>query len=220
MQDLIAFKILFGFICVYLHIETYTIQLTRMKHIIAVSIVAVSTLGAVAEAPLWMRDARISPDGKNIAFTYKGDIFTVPVGGGTAVRLTSDPAYEQLPVWSPDSKTIAFASDRYGNFDIFTVRADAPGQWRRLTYNSASELPEAFTPDGKAVLFSAAIQDPAESALFPTGRMTGLNAAPAAGSQSGRRPEPCRRRRLYLLLERASAAEVAQRLPRPGVRPV
>ena len=174
MQDLIAFKILFGFICVYLHIETYTIQLTRMKHIIAVSIVAVSALGAVAEAPLWMRDARISPDGKNIAFTYKGDIFTVPVGGGTAVRLTSDPAYEQLPVWSPDSKTIAFASDRYGNFDIFTVRADAPGQWRRLTYNSASELPEAFTPDGKAVLFSAAIQDPAESALFPTGRMTEL----------------------------------------------
>lgn len=52
-----------------------------MKHIIAVSIIAASTLGAAAEAPLWMRDARISPDGKNIAFTYKGDIFTVPVGG-------------------------------------------------------------------------------------------------------------------------------------------
>ncbi len=145
-----------------------------MKHIIAVSIFMAGSMLAVAEAPLWMRDARISPDGKTIAFTYKGDIFTVPAAGGEATRLTSDPGYEQLPVWSPDSKTIVFASDRFGNFDVFAVNADASGQWRRLTFNSAAEYPEAFTPDGKAVLYSAAIQDPASSALFPTGRMTEL----------------------------------------------
>lgn len=145
-----------------------------MKHIIAISILAAGGLCASAQAPLWMRDARISPDGKTIVFTYKGDIFTVPASGGVATRLTSDAGYEQLPIWSPDGKTIVFASDRYGNFDLFAIKADASGSWRQLTFNSSSELPEAFTPDGKSVLFSASIQDPASSALFPSGRMTEL----------------------------------------------
>lgn len=126
-----------------------------------------------ADAPLWLRDARISPDGSTIVFTYGGDIFTVPAKGGKATRLTAQNTYETSPVWSPDGRTIAFASDRYGSFDIFTISADGSSQtWNRLTYNSGSEIPETFTPDGKALLFSASIQDPAESALFPSSRMT------------------------------------------------
>jgi len=132
---------------------------------------------SAAAAPLWLRDAEISPDGSAIAFTYKGDIFTVPVQGGDAVRLTSQPTYETAPVWSPDGRSIAFASDRFGNFDVFMVNADGSSpQWKRLTFNSASETPQAFTPDGKEVLYSAAIQDPASSAVFPSGRMTELYA--------------------------------------------
>lgn len=143
---------------------------------------AAGVASAATQAPLWLRDVKISPDGSRIAFTYKGDIFTVPVGGGEALRLTSQDSYEQIPVWSPDGKTIAFASDRYGNFDIFTVAADGSSAgWTRLTQNSASELPEAFTPDGKAVLFSASIQDPVESALFPTERMTEVYSVPVTG---------------------------------------
>ena len=130
--------------------------------------------GAAPGAPLWLRDAQISPDGKNIAFTYKGDIYRVGVDGGKAVRLTSRDSYEQMPVWSPDGKSLAFASNRNGNFDIFLIQAEAPGQWQRLTFDSANELPEAFAPDGKSVLYSASIQDPAKSALFPSGRMTEL----------------------------------------------
>lgn len=61
---------------------------------------------------MWVRDVRISPDGQHIAFSYKGDIFTVPAAGGTALRLTSGPAYDSAPVWSPQSDRIAFASDR------------------------------------------------------------------------------------------------------------
>lgn len=153
-----------------------------MKKIVLMLLAASALSASAAEAPLWLRDVKISPDGSRIAFTYKGDIFTVPAAGGEATRLTSQPSYEQLPVWSPDGKTIAFASDRYGNFDIFTVAADgSSGTWNRLTYNSASELPEAFTPDGKEVLFSAAIQDPASSAQFPSGRLTELYAVPAKG---------------------------------------
>ena len=137
---------------------------------------------ASAETPLWLRDARISPDGKQIAFTYKGEIFTVPVAGGEARRLTSQPSYETSPVWSPDSKTIAFASDRNGNFDVYTMAADGKSaQWNRLTFNSAGEVPQAFSLDGKNVYYSASIQDPVESALFPSGRMSELYSVPVSG---------------------------------------
>lgn len=71
------------------------------------------------------------------------------------------------PIWSPDGKQIAFASDRYGNFDVFVMPADG-GTAQRLTTHSTGEIPSTFTPDGKYILFSASIQDPASSALFPT----------------------------------------------------
>jgi len=150
-----------------------------MKHILLCVFAAGAISAGAAESPLWLRNAKISPDGSRIAFTYKGDIFTVPTGGGEALRLTSQPSYETTPIWSPDSRSIAFSSDRYGNADIFVIAADGSSrEWKRLTYNSASEIPEAFTPDGKEVLYSAAIQAPAASAMFPTGRMTQVYSVP------------------------------------------
>lgn len=140
---------------------------------------------AATTTPLWLRDVKISPDGAKVAFCYKGDVWTVPATGGTATRLTSGASYEANPVWSPDGTNIAFASDRNGNMDVYIVDA-AGGAPRRLTYNSASEIPEAFTPDGTQVLFSAAIQDPAASALFPSGRMTELYAVPTDGGATTR----------------------------------
>lgn len=154
-----------------------------MKKIYSILLASVLGCGAVgAVTPMWMRDVKISPDGKEIAFTYKGDIWKVPVAGGTAMRLTSQPSYESEPVWSPDGKSIAFASDRTGGTDIYIMSSNG-GSATRLTTNSAAETPEAFTPDGKYVLFSASIQDPAESALFPYRAMTELYRVPVAGGR-------------------------------------
>jgi Tol biopolymer transport system component len=91
----------------------------------------------------WLRYPSISPDGKTIVFTYKGDLYKVASSGGRALPLTFHEAEDFMPVWSHDGKSIAFASDRYGNFDIFLMAADG-GEAKRLTYHSGSEYPYDF----------------------------------------------------------------------------
>ncbi len=72
-------------------------------------------------APLWMRYPVISPDGSLIVFSYKGDLYKVASGGGTATPVTVGDGYEFMPVFSADGKTIYYASDEHGNMDIYSV---------------------------------------------------------------------------------------------------
>ena len=61
----------------------------KLSRLLAIGVFVAAPATALALTPLWMRDVKISPDGRTIAFQYKGDIWTVPVEGGNAERLTA-----------------------------------------------------------------------------------------------------------------------------------
>ena len=69
----------------------------------------------------WLRKSAISPDGKRIAFSYQGDIFVVSSEGGLARQLTTSPAYESDPLWTPDGQQMVFSSTRDGSRDIWRI---------------------------------------------------------------------------------------------------
>ena len=134
---------------------------------------------------LWLRYPAISPDGQKIAFTYKGDIYTVSSSGGPATAITYHEAEDFMPVWSKDGKKIAFASDRYGNFDIFIVSADG-GEPERLTYHSADEYPYAFTSDDNAVIFGANRPDGIGIREYPASYQPQVYTVPVTGGRVNR----------------------------------
>ena len=132
--------------------------------------------------PGWIRYQAISPDGSQIVFSYKGDLYRVSSNGGLAHQLTFHEAHDTMPVWSKDGRQIAFASDRYGNFDIFLMDATS-GTARRLTFHSNDESPYSFSHDNKSVIFGAVRQDIAEHRQFPAGSQPELYTVPADGGR-------------------------------------
>ncbi|MBS9464372.1 PD40 domain-containing protein [Flagellimonas sp. 389] len=126
-----------------------------------------STLMIGQVNPKWARYPSISPDGNTIVFTYKGNLFRVPSSGGTATQLTFHEAHDYKATWSKDGKRIAFASDRYGNFDVFVMDA-LGGEASRLTFHSTDEIPYTFSHDDSTVLFGAVRQDAVKHRQYPT----------------------------------------------------
>lgn len=120
------------------------------------------------ESPLWLRNTAISPDGTQIAFTYKGDIYIVDAAGGRARALTTNPAYDSYPAWSPDGTKIAFSSFRDGSEDVYVIDA-AGGTARKLTSDSGTERPLGWSDDS-TVLFSAGIAPDVRAAQGPFGQ--------------------------------------------------
>ena len=122
-----------------------------MKSLAAALVVVGSSLLS-AQGTRLLRDPSLGPT--FIAFTYGGDIWTVPRQGGEARRITSTPAVEKDPRVSPDGRWIAFTSNRGGSDAVYLVAAEG-GNPRRLTWSPSGENARGWTPDGRRVLFSS-----------------------------------------------------------------
>src|SRR5438132_3893973 len=127
--------------------------LRRWVAAVVTTILVIST--TFAQDPIrFARTPDISPDGKQVAFSHLGDIWTVEAIGGVARPVTMHEAHDILPAFSPDGRWIAFSSNRHGNYDVFVVPVEG-GKPRRLTFDSASDQVCGWSPDGKRILFAS-----------------------------------------------------------------
>ena len=92
-----------------------------------------------------------SPDGRRILAVslgpnneYQRDIFAVDIAGGAAQQLTTDPDLDDMPSWSPDGQSIAFASKRTRRYGVYIMRADGTNH-ARLPFSAESAAP-AWAP--------------------------------------------------------------------------
>jgi imidazolonepropionase-like amidohydrolase/Tol biopolymer transport system component len=99
----------------------------------------------------WM-DVDVSPDGRRIAFTLLGDIYTMPIEGGTATRIAEGLAWEVHPRFSPDGSRIAFTSDRGGGDNIWLMNADGSDK-KQVTKEDFRLLNQpSWSPDGRFIV--------------------------------------------------------------------
>jgi Tol biopolymer transport system component/imidazolonepropionase-like amidohydrolase len=96
----------------------------------------------------------VSPDGKTIVFELLGDLYTMPITGGRATRLTSGPAFDSQPRYSPDGRKIVFLSDRSGAENIWLINADGSAPKALTKTETSLYASPAWTPDGKYIVAS------------------------------------------------------------------
>ena len=98
----------------------------------------------------WM-NVDVSPDGRTIAFDLLGDIYTMPIAGGTPRRISSGLAFDMQPRFSPNGQLIAFTSDRGGGANIWVMNADSTGV-RQITRETFRLLnAPTWSPDGQYI---------------------------------------------------------------------
>src|SRR5262245_28390140 len=116
------------------------------------------TIEFTTDEGTWM-SLDVSPDGKTIAFDLLGDLYTLPIDGGTATRIAGGMSFESQPKFSPDGKTIAFLSDRSGVENLWVANADGSNP-RAVTKDKPTQdrpeymLSPSWTADGQYLLVS------------------------------------------------------------------
>ncbi|WP_337169650.1 amidohydrolase family protein [Gemmatimonas aurantiaca] len=101
----------------------------------------------------WM-SVDVSPDGQTLVFDLLGDLYTLPIAGGKATRLTSGMAYDAQPRFSPDGRKVVFVSDRSGGENVWLLSLDLKDTTQLTRGNNNMYISPEFTPDGKYVIAS------------------------------------------------------------------
>ncbi|MDH5590552.1 MAG: amidohydrolase, partial [Gemmatimonadota bacterium] len=96
----------------------------------------------------------VSPDGETIVFDLLGDLYTMPITGGKATRLTDGMAYDAQPRFSPDGKRVAFVSDRSGGDNLWTMALDLTDTTQITRGNTSLYVSPEWTPDGEYIVVS------------------------------------------------------------------
>ena len=114
-----------------------------MKHVISAALLALSlfTQSAFAQQTLLLKQPSVSAD--KLAFVYAGDIWVAERNGSNPRRLTSSPAEESSPIFSPDGSQIAFRADYESNTDVYVIPVTG-GQPQRLTWHPGSDIPTGW----------------------------------------------------------------------------
>ena len=151
-------------------------------------LVATRPLKFTTDEGTWL-SLDVSPDGRSIVFDMLGDIYTVPMLGGAATRITSGTPFDGQPRFSPDGKSIVFVSDRTGGENLFLMNPDGTSV-RPLTRGaSQSFVSPDWTPDGEYVVVSRSNDLWLYHRLGGNGlRLTGQTPPAAGGGGGGTAP--------------------------------
>src|SRR6185503_17324093 len=131
----------------------------------------------------------LSRDGRTMVFEILGDLYTLPVTGGEATRITSGQAYDMQPAFSPDGKRIVFVSDRNGSENVWIANSDGTKARAVTTTERENYMSPIWTPDGEYVIAAKGAQLWMYHQDGGSGvQMTGVSAAPAAGGAAPAAP--------------------------------
>jgi Tol biopolymer transport system component len=122
-------------------------------------------------APANFNAHRLSPDEKRVAGnrlddTGATDIWLLELSRGITSRFTSDPAYEWLPVWSPDGSRIVFNSNRKGSMDLYLKALSGAGREEVLLESNTLKVPTDWSRDGRFILYEDADRSTNKSDLW------------------------------------------------------
>ena len=120
-------------------------------------LITTRTLDFTTDEGTWI-SLDLSPDGGTILFELLGDLYTLPVAGGVATRITSGQDYDMQPRYSPDGSMIAFVSDRDGSENLWMARADGTGARQLTDTERQSYMSPIWTPDGDYVIANRGAQ--------------------------------------------------------------